>query len=44
MFEVVVTELGGAVTPRQVDSLLWHRGQEARFKAVPRPRVRTIFY
>ena len=42
--ELVVTELGGAVTPRQVDSLLWRRGQEARFKAVPRPRVRTIFY
>ena len=31
-------------TPRQIDSLLWRRGQEHRFKAVPRPRVRTWFY
>jgi hypothetical protein len=42
--ELVVGELDGAVAPRQVDNLLWHRGQEARFKASPRPRVRTAFY
>ncbi len=42
--ELAVAELGGAVTPRQVDTMLWRRGQELRFKAMPRPRVRTIFY
>jgi hypothetical protein len=42
--ELLVAQLGGAVTPRQVDSLLWRNGQEARFKACPRPRVRTFFY
>jgi hypothetical protein len=40
--ELVVGELRGSVTPRQVDSLLWRRGQE--FKESPRPRARTFFY
>jgi len=40
--ELMSEELG--VPPRQLDNLLWHRGQEARFKASPRPRVRTYFY
>lgn len=30
--------------PRVLDALLWHRGQEPRFKALPRPRCRTVFY
>ena len=34
----------GSLTPRQVDNRLWRWGQEARFKASPRPRVRTWFY
>ena len=42
--ELVVGELHGGVTPRQVDNLLWRRGQEPHFKASPRPRVRTVFY
>jgi hypothetical protein len=42
--ELLVGGLHGSVTPRQVDNLLWRRGQEARFKASPRPRVRTAFY
>ena len=42
--ELVVGELQGSVTPRHVDNLLWRRGQEARFKSSPRPRVRTAFY
>jgi len=33
-----------AASPRQLDNLLWRRGQEPRFKASPRPRVRTCFY
>lgn len=42
--ERMVTELDGAATARQLDNLLWRRGQEPRFKATPRPRVRTIYY
>jgi len=34
----------GAMTPAEVDNRLWRRGQDARFKAVPRPRIRTSFY
>jgi hypothetical protein len=32
------------LTPREVDHFLWRWGQEARFKSVPRPRVRSWFY
>jgi hypothetical protein len=35
---------GGALTPPQIDNLLWRWGQESRFKASPRPRVRSWFY
>jgi hypothetical protein len=35
---------GGVMTPAEVDNRLWHRGQGARFKAVPRPRIRSSFY
>jgi hypothetical protein len=42
--ELAVAQLDGAVTARQLDNLLWHRGQEPRFKQSPRPRVRTWFY
>lgn len=42
-----VERLAAAVpgaTPRALDHLLWHRGQGARYKAVPRPRCRTTAY
>ncbi|MBV8386986.1 MAG: hypothetical protein JO155_09370 [Acidimicrobiia bacterium] len=42
--ERMVAELDGAVAARQLDNLLWRRGQEPRFKATPRPRARTIYY
>jgi hypothetical protein len=42
--ERMVGELDGAVTARQLDNLLWRRGQDPRFKASPRPRVRSIYY
>jgi hypothetical protein len=42
--ERMAAELGGSLAPRQIDNLLWHRGQEQRFKASPRPRARTWFY
>lgn len=40
--ELMAAEIG--IAPRQLDSFLWRRGQEPRFKESPRPRVRTIFY
>ena len=42
--ELIAGALQGQLTPAEVDSVLWRRGQGARFKAVPRPRVRTFFY
>jgi hypothetical protein len=27
-----------------LDMWLWHRGQEPRYKAIPRHRTRTVFY
>jgi hypothetical protein len=32
------------VAPRLLDVSLWNRGQEPRYKAVPRHRTRTVFY
>jgi hypothetical protein len=32
------------LTPREVDQVLWTRGGEPRYKAVPRPRARTTAY
>ncbi len=40
--ESIAAELG--VAPRILDMWLWNRGQEARYKAVPRHRTRTVFY
>lgn len=35
---------GIAVTPLELDFLLWNRGQQPQYKAVPRHRCRTWFY
>jgi hypothetical protein len=32
------------VPPRILDTWLWNRGQEPRYKALPRHRTRTVFY
>jgi hypothetical protein len=32
------------VPPRVLDTWLWNRGQEPRYKAIPRHRTRTVFY
>ncbi|HEX8053328.1 MAG TPA: queuosine salvage family protein [Thermoleophilaceae bacterium] len=40
--ELIAAELG--VAPRNLDVMLWNRGQEPRYKAVPRHRTRTVFY
>ena len=42
--ELLVAALGHAVTPQQLDILLWDRGQQARYKALPRHRTHTVFY
>ena len=34
----------GATTAAAVDGQLWHRGAGARYKALPRPRIRTTAY
>jgi hypothetical protein len=40
--ELIAAELG--VPPRVLDTWLWNRGQDPRYKAVPRHRCRTVFY
>jgi len=40
--ELIAAGLG--VPPRILDTWLWNRGQEPRYKAVPRHRCRTVFY
>ena len=37
-------EAGKNVTAQELDFLLWNRGQEPKYKAVPRHRTRTVFY
>jgi len=32
------------VVPRVLDTWLWNRGQDARYKALPRHRTRTVWY
>jgi len=36
--------LGRTVTARELDFVLWNRGQERRFKSLPRHRTRTVYY
>ena len=40
--ELIARELH--VAPRILDTWLWNRGQEPRYKAVPRHRTRTVYY
>ena len=40
--ELIAERLG--VAPRTLDTWLWNRGQEPRYKARPRHRTRTVFY
>jgi hypothetical protein len=35
---------GVPVTARELDYLLWNRGQRAAYKSLPRHRTRTVFY
>jgi hypothetical protein len=40
--ELIAERLG--VPPRVLDTWLWNRGQERKYKAIPRHRTRTVFY
>ncbi len=40
--EAMAAALG--IAPRMLDVQLWNRGQEPRYKAVPRHRTRTVYY
>jgi hypothetical protein len=40
--EAIAADLG--VAPRVLDNWLWNRGQQARYKAIPRHRTRTTAY
>jgi putative queuosine salvage protein len=40
--ELISAELG--VPPRMLDVWLWSRGQDPRYKGVPRHRTRTVYY
>jgi hypothetical protein len=40
--ELIARQLG--VPPRVLDTWLWNRGQEPRYKARPRHRTRTVYY
>jgi Potential Queuosine, Q, salvage protein family len=40
--ELIAAEL--RVPPRTLDTWLWNRGHEPRYKAIPRHRCRTVFY
>jgi hypothetical protein len=45
--ELLVAELGRlgrAVSARELDYLLWNRGQGRRFKSQPRHRTRSVYY
>ena len=40
--ELIARRLG--IPPRDLDVMLWNRGQAPRYKALPRHRTRTVFY
>jgi hypothetical protein len=40
--ELIARQLG--IPPRDLDVMLWNRGQGERYKARPRHRTRTVYY
>jgi len=40
--ELIATRIG--TPPRVLDTWFWNRGQQPRYKALPRHRTRTVFY
>ncbi len=39
-----ITESGQPITSPALDSFLWNRGRQPRYKAIPRHRTRCVFY
>jgi Potential Queuosine, Q, salvage protein family len=42
--ELIADATDRALSPAVIDELLWNRGQQAHYKAVPRPRSRSTAY
>ncbi|HEX3735714.1 MAG TPA: queuosine salvage family protein [Solirubrobacterales bacterium] len=42
--ELLAAASGGRLSPSRIDGLLWNRGREPRYKALPRPRCRNTAY
>jgi hypothetical protein len=42
--ELLAATGDSALTPAEIDSALWNRGREGRYKSVPRPRSRNTSY
>ena len=42
--ELLAAASDGCLSPPQIDALLWNRGREPRYKALPRPRSRNTAY
>lgn len=44
LMAMAVKDAGGDATPMRLDYLLWNRGQQPSYKALPRHRTRTVYY
>jgi hypothetical protein len=42
--ELIAAARPGQLTSAEIDALLWNRGQEPHYKAIPRPRCRNTAY
>lgn len=42
--ELLTAATDGALTPAEIDSALWNRGRDRRYKSLPRPRSRNTAY
>lgn len=42
--ERIAAASGGALAPAEIDSALWNRGRDRRYKSLPRPRSRNTAY
>ena len=42
--ELLAAATGGALSPAEIDSALWNRGADRRYKSLPRPRSRNTAY
>ncbi len=42
--ELLAAASGGRLSPAEIDSALWNRGRQPRYKSVPRPRSRNTAY